>query len=64
MTLDQIKLAIKEGKQVFWSTDNYEVIHDSVGQYLIHSKCNDHYIGLFWNDGKTLNGKEAEFFTK
>lgn len=34
----------------------------SFGQYLIHSKCNNHYIGLTWRDGETLNGKEEEFF--
>ncbi len=64
MTLNQIKKAIDAGKQVRWSNDNYRVINDSIGQYLIHSQCNDHYIGLTWRDGVTLNGKEDEFYTK
>jgi hypothetical protein len=58
----EIKQAIDEGKKVYWSNLNYEVIKDSIGQYLIHSKFNDHYIGLTHRDGTTLNGKPEEFF--
>ena len=61
MTLKQIKQAIAKGQVVNWSTKNYEVIKDSIGQYLIHSKCNGNYIGLTWQDDKTLNGEESEF---
>jgi hypothetical protein len=63
MTLEQIKKALSEGKKVFWSNENYEVI-SSLSQYWIRSKSNDHYIGLTHKDGKTLNGEENEFFTK
>lgn len=42
MTVNEIKAAVDAGKQVFWSNLNYEVIKDKVGQYLIHSKCNNH----------------------
>ena len=61
MTLNEIKAAVDAGKPVFWSNLNYEVIKSS-DEYLIHSKCNNHYIGLTWRDGTTLNGREDEFF--
>lgn len=67
MNLAEIKTAIAEGKKVFWSTSAYQVIKDSIGQYLIiydrggrHENC----IGLTWQDGVTLNGKEDEFFVE
>lgn len=62
MTLEQIKAAIAEGKKVHWSNRAYEVIKDSLGQYLIICRLNDHAIGLTWRDGITLNGKEKDFF--
>lgn len=64
MNLKQIKQAIEDGKTVCWSSENYEVIKDSVPQYLIHSKFNNSYIGLVGLDGVTMNGKESEFFIK
>jgi len=63
MTLEQIKQAIEDGKKVYWSNPAYEVIKDKIGQYLIHCTLNNHYIGLTWRDGVTLNGKEEDFFT-
>ena len=44
-----IKQSVKSGHRVFAGNTNYEVINDSVGQWLIHSKFNDHYIGLHGN---------------
>ena len=64
MTLTEIKEAIAEGKQVFWSSSYYEVIRDSIGQFLIYSRCNNSYIGLTWQDGVTLNGSEDNFYIK
>lgn len=64
MNLEQIKAAIEAGKKVFWSNEGYEVIKDSIGQYLIRCIWNDHCIGLTWRDGKTLNGKPEEFFVR
>jgi hypothetical protein len=63
MKLQEIKQAISEGKPVYWSTLLYEVIKDSKDQYFIKCNANNHYIGLTWRDGVTLNGKENEFFT-
>lgn len=62
MTLDEIKQAIADGHRVWWSTLNYEVILDNIGQYLIWSRFNDNYIGLTWRDGITVNGEEHQFF--
>lgn len=62
MTLTEIKRAIEDNKKVYWSNFNYEVILDSIGQYLIKSHCNNHYIGLTWSDETTLNGKEKDFY--
>lgn len=65
MTLAEIKQAITDGKKVYWSNKAYEVIKDSVGQYLIGSNFSGtpNYTGLTWVDGVTMNGKESEFFT-
>jgi hypothetical protein len=62
MTLDEIMYTLEIGGKVYWHNDNYEVIKDSIGQYLIHSKFNDYYIGLTHSDKKTMNGKEEDFY--
>jgi len=62
MTLKEIKDAVLAGKRVCWLEKNYEVIHDSVGQWLIRCVDNDSCIGLTWRDGVTMNGKPKEFF--
>ena len=63
MNLESIKFSVENLKyKVFWKNKNYQVKKDSIGQWLIVSKCNGHCIGLTWKDGKTLNGKESDFF--
>ena len=62
MTLSEIKQAVDEGKTVHWYCEIYVVIKDSKGQYLITCVLNNYCIGLTWADGKTLNGKEEEFY--
>jgi len=64
MTLAEIKQAIEDGNKVHWSSDAYDVIKDSVGQYLIVCNLNDHCIGLTWRDEVTLNGMEEEFYVE
>ena len=59
--VEEIKQAVDSGKKVIWCNPAYEVIKDSVGQYLIHCTLNDNYICLTWRDGTTLNGKLEEF---
>ena len=69
MNLEQIKQSLSKGQKVYWQNENYEVIFIKADpykyvEYLIHSKSNNHYIGLTHTDGITLNGEEHEFFTK
>lgn len=62
MTLDEIKTAIDAGQKVYWYNRGYQVIKDSIGQYLIKFIPNGHCIGLTGQDGVTLNGEPDEFF--
>jgi hypothetical protein len=62
MTLQAIKTAINQGKRVFWKSEGYRVIKDSIDQYMIKCIYNGHCIGLTWRDGTTMNGKEEDFF--
>jgi hypothetical protein len=62
MTLEQIKGAIALGLSVKWANDGYDVIQDSIGQYLIKCRHNGHCIGLTHSNGVTLNGDEAQFY--
>lgn len=64
MTAEQIKSAVTAGKRVYWGNEGYEVIKDSLGQYLIIYTPSGYCIGLTHRDGQTLNGKEADFFIK
>jgi hypothetical protein len=61
MTLDEIKSAVKAGKQVYWCTPAYQVL-EAKGQWLIRCSINGHCIGLTCTDEKTLNAPEDEFF--
>ena len=38
--------AVDRGCSVYWSNGNYKIIKDDIGQYLIHSQSNNHYIGF------------------
>ena len=62
MTLNDIKQTIEKGGRVYHQSPSYEVIKDRIGQYLIKCHLNDYCIGLTWQDGKTLNGREYEFY--
>ena len=69
----EIKAAPSHGVRVYWSRmgydpdlTGYEVIKDSIGQYLIaflRGTPHASYIGLTWQGGATLNGKACEFFS-
>jgi len=63
MTLQEIKAAVEAGKAVHWSNDAYKVVKDKLGQWLIVCTLNDYTIGLTWQDGVTLNGREEDFYT-
>lgn len=61
----EIKAVVDKGeRRVFWSNTAYEVLKDSIGQYLIKCHLNGNCIGLTWLDGTTLNGKPEDFFTE
>ena len=63
MTVEEIKIAVDEGKPVRWSNSLYHVVCDTNGDYLIVCQVQGKSaIGLTWRDGKTLNGKEEEFY--
>jgi len=62
MTLEQIKQAIEDGKNVHWANSAYDVILDNLGQYLIRCNSNQHCIGLTHQDGVTMNGSERQFY--
>lgn len=65
MTLDQIKATVDAGGIVHWKNRAYQVIKDSIGQYLIAYGCgsrDENYVGLTWADGVTLNGTPEDYF--
>lgn len=62
MTLPEIVSAVQQGKTVYYGSCSYIVVYDLEQGYFIHSKSNNHRIGLTWEDGRTLNGKEENFF--
>ena len=62
MTLSEIKQAIAEGKTVHWSNGLYYVKKVGEDKYVIACESNNHAIGLTWQDGVTMNGKEESFY--
>ncbi len=64
MNTAEIKKAVDEGKNVYWSNLGYKVVKDKNDEYLIKCTVNNSCIGLTWQDGTTLNGKEEDFFIK
>jgi len=57
-----IKFLVSSGIKIFWSNSNYEVIEDSAGKFLIHSKRDDDNIGLTRADGVTLTVNQKDFY--
>jgi hypothetical protein len=62
MTIQEIKKAVDEGKKVCWARNHYQVVKDSLGQYLIVHVIDRDCIGLTNQAGDKLNGKEEEFY--
>jgi len=60
-TIPEIKQAVDAGNVVRCDGGGYEVIKDSIGQYLIHHIGSDYYIGLHGRAGtkyaEKLNGR-------
>ena len=62
MKLQEIQAAVLAGKTVHWKTGAYQVVCDSVGQWLIVCRSTKGCWGLTWTDNTTMNGKPEEFF--
>ena len=60
---DEIRGALDSGVKVYWGSEYYPVIKDSMGQYLITCTQTAYCVGLTWQDGKTLNGDSTAFYT-
>jgi len=45
-TIDQVKDAIDNGKDVRWSNDGYKCIKDSLGKYLVVFTANGYCSGI------------------
>ena len=61
MNKQEIQAAVLAGKTVHWKTPAYQVVCDSVGQWLIVCRSTKGCWGLTWADGVTMNGKPEEF---
>ena len=64
MNLKEIKLAIKFGCDVRWANDLYKVVKGKDNIYYVICSSNGYTTRLTHLDGKTLNGKEEEFYIK
>lgn len=62
MTLAEIKQAVQEGKKVHWSNKLYTVEYDNYTKDYNIVCTNGYVIGLTWQDGITMNGKEEDFY--
>ena len=63
MTIKEIKTAVDNGKNVYWSNKGYKVTKSKNNEYLIVFTQNNNAIGLTNVAGDKLNGKEEDFFT-
>jgi len=66
MNLKEIKAAVDAGKKVYWFSKGYQVSKLD-GDYVITrslslGKLKDNPFTKLTNDGKTLNGREDDFF--
>lgn len=64
MNLEEIKTAVREGKTVHWSSDNYTVIEDKIGRFFIHSQWGNSYQLLSRDDVKTTESPEGFYIEK
>lgn len=62
MTLEEIKQAVLDGKTVHWTSDEYIVASDNRVHFVVQRIKDKCCVALTWGDGKTLNGKEEDFY--
>jgi hypothetical protein len=59
MNLKQIKKAVDAGKVVRWVNESYTIEKDDLNYIIVRGES---FIGLTQKDGKTMNGKEEQFY--
>ena len=62
MKAKEIKNAVDQGLTVYYKDFTYTVVKSN-NDYFIKASTG-RMIGLTWEDGTTLNGKESDFFVK
>lgn len=66
-SLAQVQKAVKDGKKVYWSNNNYVVGVDLLGQWYITYRPwskNPNTVGLFWTDGVTSDYDPLDFYSE
>ena len=61
MSLFDIQTAIHNGYTVYWKSNNYQVVKDKIGQYLIKCLSNSHCVGLTRTDGSLVEDPKHFF---
>ena len=61
MSLFDIQTAIHNGYTVYWKSNNYQVVKDKLGQYLIKCLSTSHCVGLTRTDGSLVEDPKHFF---
>lgn len=64
-TINEVCEAVKAGRKVHWSNENYVVGVDMLGSWFIAYRPwskNPNYVGLFWTDGVTSDYRPEDFY--
>ena len=64
-TIKAVCEAVKAGRKVHWSNENYVVGVDMLGSWYIAYRPwskNPNYVGLFWTDGVTTDYNPEDFY--
>ena len=64
MTLTEIKNAVQRGETVCWSNTGYEVLYIFKNDSYVIKHHSGNMIGLTWQNGKTMNGEESDFYIR
>ena len=60
-SINDLKDAVDSGKEVFWKTNNYKVIKNYKNEYMLLSKSNNCFIGMYCKNGQ-LNGNLNDYY--
>ena len=61
-TFKKIKNLVDDGIQIYWANNDYTVIKDSIGQYLVKYHLDNSVIGLADKQGNILNTYQNYFY--